>query len=321
MHIMKKCCCLLKPLVLCKVVYDCLFLSLLLFSTCFSLSSVTSVFFLTSSLTVISHSHVSANTKMNQTEISVTDLFITRPEPRPVKNTTHRTVSRPDWILYTVPASAFLIGIFLFTFICKTQRHRKTHVAKSTYRNKQVDNYTSFRHSTDSVQSKNTKKKDDAQSYENVEAAIYTNQEKVTYYVSADQDYITPEEVNEQDGIGPRPYQDNLQLPQNLTDTDGESYENMANLYAQPRKCSQQHKHRSAQEGDYVYPDQDGQDVTNTDTGSYEMMADSHCSYEDLTHNDYINPDDDGQKDFTFDHTDTDSYEQMNGIPFQIGMN
>ncbi|XP_057202589.1 uncharacterized protein LOC130561931 isoform X2 [Triplophysa rosa] len=260
---------------------------------------------------------------MNQTEISNTaGLFNTKPNPRPVKNSTDKAVSRPDWILYTVPASAFLIGIFLFTLICKTQRHRKTHVAQRIYRNEQVDNYTSFRHSTGSVQSKNTKKKDDAQSYENVDAAIYTNQKKVTYYVSADQDYITPEEVNEQDGIGPRAYQDNLQLPHNLTDTDGESYENMANLYAQPRKCSQQHKHISAREEDYVYPDQDGlQDVTYTDTESYEMMADSHCSYEDFTQDDYINPDDDGQKDFTFDHTDTDSYEQMNGVPFHKGMN
>lgn len=33
---------------------------------------------------------------------------------------------------------------------------------------------------------------DDAQSYENVEAAIYTNQEKVTYYVSADQGMTSP---------------------------------------------------------------------------------------------------------------------------------
>ncbi|XP_073721323.1 uncharacterized protein [Misgurnus anguillicaudatus] len=226
---------------------------------------------------------------MNATESSNKGLLITKPDARPIRNNSPRTVSRPDWILYSVPASAFVIGIFVFTFICKTQRP-KTHPKQRTFINAQVGNYNSFRHSTDGLQNININKKDDTQSYENVEAAIYTNQDKVTYYVSADQDYITPDEIKE----GVETHQDTLQLPQNLTDTDGESYENMASLYAEPRKCSQ--RHPTEQEEDYINPDDDGQqNLTHTDTESYEMMADPTCQY---------------------DNTD-DSYEQMNGIPFQ----
>ncbi|RXN35473.1 hypothetical protein ROHU_003788 [Labeo rohita] len=159
------------------------------------------------------------------------------PNSSQVQNPSNKTESRPDWLLYSVPALAFLIGIVLFTFICKTQRRRNN----------------------------------ETQSYENVEAAIYNNQDKVTYYVSADEDYLNPDAFVEEEMPGPD--HNTLQLPSNLTDTDGESYENMEGcLYAQPRKQTQQ---LASEDEDYINPDEDRkQDLAldQTDTALTTMM-------------------------------------------------
>ncbi|XP_051743518.1 uncharacterized protein LOC127509089 isoform X1 [Ctenopharyngodon idella] len=231
----------------------------------------------------------------------------TIPETRTVKNPF--SASRPDWLLYTVPASAFVIGIFLFTYICKTQQRRNASTVKRTHTNGNVATYTAFRQTVSGTQrcmeSAVNNNKDETQSYENVEAAIYSNQDKVTYYASADEDYLDPDAIGEQEGAGPEEHQNTLQPPSNLTDTDGESYEDMEGcLYAQPRKRTQKLKDVTEDE-DYINPDDGKQDLTldHTDTESYELMAESDCIYNNT--------------DFTASHdtTEDDSYEQMIGIP------
>ncbi|XP_026056314.1 uncharacterized protein LOC113041938 [Carassius auratus] len=225
------------------------------------------------------------------------------PDSRQVKNHSANTASRPDWILYTVPASAFLIGIVLFTYVCKTQQSRNAPAKQRTNTNEHFATYTDFGYTKSNTQrhmETNENKKDDTQSYENVEAAIYSNQDKVTYYVSADEDYLNPDEMGEEEVVGPEDLHNNtLRLPSNLTDTDGESYENMEGcLYAQPRTQTQQLQHDTEEE-DYINPDDDRkQDLAldQTDTESYEIMVGSDCPY----------------------NMEDDSYEQMNGIPVLI---
>ncbi|KAK7167221.1 hypothetical protein R3I94_001577 [Phoxinus phoxinus] len=230
-----------------------------------------------------------------------------KPDLKAVKNHSQNTASRPDWLLYTVPASAFLIGIVLFAYTCKTQRRRNAPAEQRTHTNGHVATYTSFRCPV--MESAENKKKDETQSYENVDAAIYSNQDKVTYYVSADGDYLEPDAIGEEEGAGPEEHQNTLQPPSNLTDTDGESYENMEGcVYAQPRRQTQKLQHATEDE-DYINPDEDAkQDLAldHTDTESYEIMAESDCVYNNT--------------DFTASHdtAEDDSYEQMHGIPVPI---
>ncbi|XP_067278379.1 uncharacterized protein [Pseudorasbora parva] len=251
------------------------------------------------------------NTTEGYTEVNTTvfdGASNSTPNLRPVKTPSHNTASRPDWLLYTVPASAFVIGIFLFAFICKTQRHRNGPKEQRTHTNGHVATYTNFGHSVSGTQrcteSAEINKKDDTQSYENVDATIYSNQDKVTYYVSADEDYLNPDPIGEEEGARPEEH-----IPSNLTETDGESYENMEGcLYAQPRKWKQKLQH-GTEDDDYIIPDENGkQDLAldHTDTESYEIMAGSDSIYNNT--------------DFTASHetTEDDSYEQMNGIPVQI---
>ncbi|XP_016295651.1 uncharacterized protein LOC107653450 [Sinocyclocheilus anshuiensis] len=256
---------------------------------------------------------------MNKTSETITKGFNTtkfdnvshsKPDLRPVKTPSHNTASRPDWILYTVPASAFLIGIVLFTYVCKTQQRRNAPAKQRTNTNGHFATYTDFGYTESGTQrhmeTNENNKKDDTQSYENVEAAIYSNQDKVTYYVSADEDYLNPDAIGEEEVVGPEEHHNNtLQLPSNLTDTDGESYENMEGcLYAQPRKRTQQLQH-AAEDEDYINTDEDRkQDLAldQTDTESYEIMVGSDCPYNYTTH----------------DTMEDDSYEQMNGIPVLI---
>ncbi|XP_042574236.1 uncharacterized protein LOC109047130 [Cyprinus carpio] len=256
---------------------------------------------------------------MNTTVEAITEGFNTtkfdnvshsKPDLRPVKTpNSPNTASRPDWILYTVPASAFLIGIVLFTYVCKTQRRRNAPAMQKTNTNGHFATYTDFGFTKSATQrhmeTNKNNKKDDTQSYENVEAAIYSNQDKVTYYVSADEDYLNPDAMGEEEVPGPEKLHNNtLQLPSNLTDTDGESYENMEGcLYALPRKQTQQLQD-AAEDDDYINPDEDRkQDLAldQTDTESYEIMVGSDCPV-------YT----------THDTTEDDSYEQMNGIPVLI---
>ncbi|XP_051743519.1 uncharacterized protein LOC127509089 isoform X2 [Ctenopharyngodon idella] len=203
----------------------------------------------------------------------------TIPETRTVKNPF--SASRPDWLLYTVPASAFVIGIFLFTYICKTQQRRNASTVKRTHTNGNVATYTAFRQTVSGTQ-------------RCMESAVNNNK-----------DYLDPDAIGEQEGAGPEEHQNTLQPPSNLTDTDGESYEDMEGcLYAQPRKRTQKLKDVTEDE-DYINPDDGKQDLTldHTDTESYELMAESDCIYNNT--------------DFTASHdtTEDDSYEQMIGIP------
>ncbi|XP_036408741.1 B-lymphocyte antigen CD19-like [Megalops cyprinoides] len=134
----------------------------------------------------------------------------------------------------------------------------------------------------------------ETQSYENVEAAIYSNQEEVSYYIPAEDgdDYVFPdaEGCETEEGAGGERQNYCLYPPQNLTDTDGESYENMeSSLYAQPRRQTQ--RCMDADEEDYIDPDGGNgergegenhcnnlcprQNLTDTDGESYENMESS----------------------------------------------
>lgn len=82
---------------------------------------------------------------------------------------------------------------------------------------------------------------------------------------------------------------------------DGESYENMANLYAQPRKCSQQHKHISGQEEGELHTSIIQQNVNKTFTTNIHKLKNVPLNISPGI--DYINPDKDRLQDLTY--TDT----------------
>ncbi|XP_051987945.1 uncharacterized protein LOC127647624 [Xyrauchen texanus] len=240
------------------------------------------------------------------TETTDQGVYNSKPYPpsRPVKNHSHGRGSRPDWLLYTIPASAFIIGVVLFAFVCKTQRRRKSCAVQRTHTNGHLATH-SGKGTQGHIQSDDINMKDETQSYENVEAAIYNNQDKVTYYCPEDQDYLTPDALGEEEGVGPETHQHTLQVPTNLTDTDGESYENMEGcLYAQPRKCSRQLKHTTEVEEQYGVMDDSN------------IPCKDFLGAHDTTEDDYINPDEDAQKDLAMGHTDTESYEMMAGPDF-----
>ncbi|XP_017563570.1 uncharacterized protein LOC108433483 [Pygocentrus nattereri] len=212
-------------------------------------------------------------------------------ESRLAPNTTEPAAiraTRHDWILYTVPSIAFVIGLMLFALIYKTQRHRETKTIRRVPAVKTTTNGTTAKHNdtrpgfTEAQMEKEADlKKQEAQSYENVSAAIYSNQDKVTYYVTQDEDYITPVEMG--DAVTASEQNDNTYLlPQNITDIDGESYENMDGcVYAQPRNNTQ--KHTLSADDDESYENMEGNacsfrppatyNSTNTlDDESYERM-------------------------------------------------
>ncbi|XP_028824434.1 uncharacterized protein LOC114782943 isoform X2 [Denticeps clupeoides] len=141
---------------------------------------------------------------------------------------------RPDWLLYCVPGIAFILGIFLFALLLKKQPTKLgMHVVNSlsqTYEDKG---------SCCTVRQENRKKTGTCnpvkvfgtQSDENVREVIYANQQDLSYC-----DDCVPDEVSVADELNLK-HTDFLHPPINLTDTDGESYENMeGSLYALPRK-------------------------------------------------------------------------------------
>ncbi|XP_076866696.1 uncharacterized protein LOC143517773 isoform X5 [Brachyhypopomus gauderio] len=117
---------------------------------------------------------------------------------------------------------------------------------------------------------------EDGQSYENVAAAIYNNQDKVTYYVTQDEDYITPDAGGDAGAV--QNHNDHLQTPHTLTDTDGESYENMEGcVYAQPRRNAHTH---TADNDDYIDPDEEQKIHLDQPTSeSYENLSGSVCPH------------------------------------------
>ncbi|KAJ8347378.1 hypothetical protein SKAU_G00287790, partial [Synaphobranchus kaupii] len=231
-----------------------------------------------------------------------------------VQPSTQQNSTRLDWILYTVPASAFLLGLYLFSLVLIKHKRREERNIHKERLNKMKYRPTQCRvngFSTESVAKAVELCKAqlvETQSYENVEAAIYFNQEAVTYYVpEADGD---GDEGCETDGARGETQNDvdSLHHPQNLTDTeDGESYENMeCSLYAQP------HKQR----------DIDAQD------GGEASFKHNHIPPSPLIHaiplsSDYINPNgiyrgqEEGEKHWNHPtDTDDESYENMDSSAY-----
>ncbi|XP_029109794.1 uncharacterized protein LOC108941569 isoform X2 [Scleropages formosus] len=217
--------------------------------------------------------------------------------------------TRPDWILYAVPGSAFLLGLCLFSLALRVNRQRqregpRTAVsgwcfsplvspaaierhafqrqrkmqrqAEHSYSNNRANGFCSSSRDTsvDVLKARSV----ETISYENVEAVIYSNQQGFSYRVAMDDkdDYLTPDHC---DATNP---------PDRQTNTDGESYENM---YAQPRRATGT---GSAEEDDYV----------NAESGKPAALED-YEKEEEEDQGDYLCP---GKED-----TDGESYEDMDG--------
>ncbi|XP_053539944.1 uncharacterized protein LOC108273013 isoform X1 [Ictalurus punctatus] len=210
-----------------------------------------------------------------------------------LKNNT--AISRPDWLLYVIPSIAFVLGLFLFSMVYRTQRRREKEfrrvaalkaIMKKTSAGHTYTRYTSQgpmgTANKDSSKLHNSSKtqgnltKQEAQSYENVTAVIYSNEDKVNYCVLPDDDYLTPDAVA--DKVTETNNTTYLQAPRNLTDTDGESYENMEGcVYAHPRQSTLRNA-ISTEDDDYINPDEENKhNLEQTDTESYENMAGSAC--------------------------------------------
>ncbi|XP_049331864.1 uncharacterized protein LOC125799360 isoform X1 [Astyanax mexicanus] len=197
---------------------------------------------------------------------------------------------RPDWLLYTIPSIAFVIGLLLFITVCNKLRPRESARVRKVSAIKTIENRTTSEPNnicSGSIvadpKTESSLKKQEAQSYENVSAAIYNNQDEVTYYVTQDDDYITPDAMEDYMTMQEQNQSNHLQPPHNTTDTDGESYENMeACVYAQPRNSRR--KHTVSPEDDESYENMEGtispykshlttHNSTNTlDDESYERM-------------------------------------------------
>ncbi|XP_060721291.1 uncharacterized protein LOC132842574 isoform X1 [Tachysurus vachellii] len=232
--------------------------------------------------------------KVNQTRAlknNSTDMKVN--QTRAPKN--NSTASSPDWLLYVVPSIAFVFGLILFSQIYRTQRRREKALQRVAAL-KNVMNTTSAGHTytrytsqgplgaenkdssklQDSSETKGNLKKQEAQSYENVTSIIYSNDDNVNYCVRQDEDYITPDadagEVTETEkSIYVQPLQ-------NLTETDGESYENMAGcVYAHPRQPTKKTV-LNIEDDDYINPDGENKhNLDHTDTESYENMDSLAC--------------------------------------------
>ncbi|XP_062846973.1 uncharacterized protein LOC134309254 isoform X2 [Trichomycterus rosablanca] len=174
-----------------------------------------------------------------------------------------------------IPSIAFVFGVMLFTLVCKTQQHREIRrvaALKTNNINAAQKRYISvgsqLKSSNDLQNLSGTQKRlKEAQSYENVTAVIYSNESKVTYCVQQDEDYVNPDATGNVNTEQDDTY---LQPNHNLTETDGESYENMEGcVYSQPRKHTTK---VSTEDDDYISPD-DKHNLEQTDTESYENMA------------------------------------------------
>ncbi|KAF4080805.1 hypothetical protein AMELA_G00175570 [Ameiurus melas] len=199
------------------------------------------------------------------------------------------TISRPDWLLYVIPSIAFVLGLFLFSMVYKTQRRREKEFRRVAAlkaimsKTATVQTYTSYTSQGpmgttnkdsnklhNSIKTQGNLTKQEAQSYENVTAVIYSNEDKVNYSALPDDDYLTP------DGVADKVTETNnityLQAPH------GESYENMQEcLYAHPRQSTLRNA-ISTEDDDYINPDEEEKhNLEQTDTESYENMAGPAC--------------------------------------------
>ncbi|KAJ8402620.1 hypothetical protein AAFF_G00367030 [Aldrovandia affinis] len=219
-----------------------------------------------------------------------------------VESSIQQNSTRLDWILYTVPSSACLLGLFLFSLVLiKYRRREDRNLHKERCNKMKPKEHRLNRFSTENAAEYGDLCKVypvETQSYENVEVAIYFNQEGVSYCVPAEDgdDYAIPNAEGSGTEEGREETQndfDSLYPLQNLTDTDGESYENMEiSLYAQPRRHTERDTD-TQEEGDYIHPDRTDrgketgkpcnhwclpQNLTDTDGESYENMQSSEYS-------------------------------------------
>ncbi|KAL2100883.1 hypothetical protein ACEWY4_002644 [Coilia grayii] len=223
------------------------------------------------------------NTDDNISQQNRTSNLVTSPVIGPLRKNTENAGSRPDWLLYTVPGLAFGVGIVLFLLVLKSNKRRT-----GGYYRRDLKGCSSVTQVESDDSGPRYLNKADTQSYENVLAAIYNNQEGVCYYVPEDNDYVTPDDEEDAHEM----FAQTLNLPDTLT--EGESYENMEGLYAQPRK----RQNTSHEEDDYLDPDaeehqcQGGLSVPQeqTDTDSYENME-QHFAAQLHDSDDYIIPD------------------------------
>ncbi|XP_031430510.1 uncharacterized protein LOC116222047 isoform X2 [Clupea harengus] len=204
-----------------------------------------------------------------------TSTLLTSPVTRPLSK---NIGSRPDWLLYTVPGLAFVLGIVLFLFVLKTHKRRT-----GAYYHRDMKGCSSVKQTESDDMAPKCLTTADTQSYENVLAAIYSNQEGVCFYVREDDDYVTPVGGDDAAEKFAQTPSDSLNLPDTLT--EGESYENMEGLYAHPRK-----RFNKSQEEDEVYFDPDAveqqcqgglhlpQELTDTD--SYENMEQNFAAHQ-----------------------------------------
>ncbi|XP_034157617.1 uncharacterized protein LOC117596454 isoform X1 [Pangasianodon hypophthalmus] len=220
-----------------------------------------------------------------------------------LQNNSYTAVSRPDWLLYVVPSIAFVLGVFLFSVVFRTQRHRETEAFRRVAALKTIMNATSPGHTyarytsqgpmgaenkdfsklQNSSETQGNLTKQEAQSYENVTTVIYSNEDKVNYCVRQDEDYVTPDAADEVTEPEKTTY---LHSHHNLTDTDGESYENMDGcVYAHPRQPTLKNA-LSTEDDDYINPDEEEKhNLEQTDTESYENMNGSVCPNTDAQTN------------------------------------
>ncbi|KAG7326002.1 hypothetical protein KOW79_010927 [Hemibagrus wyckioides] len=210
-----------------------------------------------------------------------------------LKNSSYTTASRPDWLLYVVPSIAFVFGLWLFSKIYRRQRRREQALLQVAALKKVMNTTSTGQHTYTSQRPTKAEKKDssrlqnssetpgnlkkqEAQSYENVTAVIYSNEDKINYCVHQDDDYITPDA--DTDEVTETEKSIYLQPLQNFLDTDGESYENMeGSVYAHPRQPIKKNA-LSVEDDDYINPDGENKhNLEHTDTESYENMAGLAC--------------------------------------------
>ncbi|KAK3508539.1 hypothetical protein QTP70_031938 [Hemibagrus guttatus] len=181
--------------------------------------------------------------------------------------------SRPDWLLYVVPSIAFIVGLWLFSKIYRTQRRREK-ALQQVAALKNVMNTTSVGH----TYTRYTRTSEQGSGFE-LWCLGEHMELRFRQQISGSSlcsDYVTPDA--DTDEVTETEKSIYLQPLQNLTDTDGESYENMeGSVYAHPRKPTKKNA-LSVEDDDYINPDGETKpNLEHMDTESYENMAGLAC--------------------------------------------
>ncbi|XP_048847855.1 uncharacterized protein LOC125718226 isoform X2 [Brienomyrus brachyistius] len=180
-----------------------------------------------------------------------------------------------NWILYTVPGSAFLLGLGLFLLVLKTQPRRRVEANEiGCDRGKQakqsLDGIISC--SLDTGVALQKAKSAETLSYENVETGIYESQDALTQFNVDDQEvYILPDEIHN----GTQGNFNTHHAAQPLTESD--SYENMVcSLYARTIK---EQPFEGNNEDAESYIDMDPQQEMHPDFCSKEEAGEGHLHH------------------------------------------